>query len=48
MIFYTMGLERGTPNRDLAEALAAFYSKKLGYYVFVIAMDRFQKEGDMY
>lgn len=48
MIYVTMGVERGTTNRVLAESLAAFYSKKLGYYVYVIAQDKFEKEGFMY
>lgn len=48
MLYFTMGLERGTPNRVLAESLASFYSKKLGYYVYVIAQDKYEKEGWMY
>jgi hypothetical protein len=48
MLYFTMGLERGTPNRVLAESLAAFYSKRLGYYVFVCVQRSFDKECEIY
>ncbi len=48
MIFYTMDVERGTTNRVLAESLAAFYSRKLSYYVFVCVSRPFDKECEIY
>lgn len=48
MLYVTMGIERGTTNRVLAESLAAFYSKKLGYYVYVCVSRPFDKECEIY
>lgn len=46
--YYTLGVENGTTNKELAEKLAEFYSKKLGYTVYIVAMRGTDKEGWLY
>ena len=58
MLYVTMGIETGTTNRHLAEKLAEFYSKRLGYHVYITAHKylgtsekgyaRYSSEGDLF
>lgn len=46
--YYTLGMENGTTNKVLAEKLADFYSRKLGYTVYVVAVYGNDKDGWLY
>jgi hypothetical protein len=48
MTYFTFGAENGTKDKRLAEKLAEFYSRKLGYQVYIVAMRGYEKEGWLY
>lgn len=46
MTYYTLGLGyMGTEDLKLARGLAKFYSKKLGYKVYIVAKGYWEREG---